>query len=325
MRLLATLFFWGLSQAVLAQPGQPAARPDLEFIENKGQWPAAVRYRAALPGGGQLFAEADGLRLALLPDGALAHPDHPGEAAGHAAAPAARAAPGAAARPTPRGTLRAHALDLRFVGALPTAHPEAAGRTAEHRNFFQGRDPAHWAADVRSYRTLAYPELWPGVGARFYENDQQRLEYDFTVAPGADPAAIALRHAGATLALAAGGDLLLTTSVGTVRELAPHAWQTDAAGARRPVACRYALDAGGTVRFALGQYDPALPLTIDPTVVFSTYTGSEATNWGFTATYDAQGNLYSGGIAFSLGYPTSAGAYQTTFAGIIDMALISTR
>ena len=316
MRLLATLLCCLLGQTALAQqPGQPAAQPDLEFIENRGQWPAAVRYRAALPGGGQLFAEADGLRLALLADGALAHPaGHAPEAAGQRAS--------AAPSPTPSGALRAHAFDLRFVNAAPTAHPLAAGRTAEHRNFFQGSDPAHWAADMRGYRTLAYPELWPGVGARFYENDQQRLEYDFTVAPGADPAAIGLRHDGAEVALDALGNLVLTTSVGTVRELAPQAWQTDAAGARRPVACRYELGAGGTVRFALGNYDRALPLTIDPTVVFATYTGSTATNWGFTATYDAAGNLYSGGIAFSLGYPASPGAYQTSCAGIIDMALI---
>ncbi|TDN36482.1 hypothetical protein A8B98_09010 [Hymenobacter sp. UV11] len=300
------------------QPAQAATQPELEFIENRGQWPAAVRYRAALPGGGQLFAEADGLRLALLADGALAHPSHAPEATGQRAASTSSISPS----PAPSGTLRAHAFDLRFVNAAPTVHPVAAGRTAEHRNFFQGKDPAHWAADVRSYRTLAYSELWPGVGARFYENDQQRLEYDFTVAPGADPAAIGLRHDGAELALDAGGNLLLTTSVGTVRELAPQAWQTDAAGTRRPVACRYALGAGGTVRFALGNYDRTLPLTIDPTVVFATYTGSTATNWGFTATYDAAGNLYSGGIAFSLGYPASPGAYQTTFAGIIDMALI---
>ncbi|AMR29202.1 hypothetical protein A0257_20285 [Hymenobacter psoromatis] len=300
---------------MLTGPGRScaAAWPDLGFIENRGQWPAAVRYRAALPGGGQLFAEADGLRLALLADGALSH--HASEAVGQRTATAASAAPS----PTPSGALRAHAFDLRFVDATPTAHPVAASRTAEHRNFFQSKDPAHWAADVRSYRTLDYAGLWPGVGARFYENDQQRLEYDFTVVPGADPAAIALRHDGAALALDAGGNLVLTTSV---RELAPQVWQTDAAGARRPVACRYALGAGGTVRFALGPYDRALPLTIDPTVVFATYTGSTATNWGFTATYDAAGNFYSGGIAFSLGYPASPGAYQTTFAGIIDMALI---
>jgi len=308
MKRIVTLLVWLVGHVVLAgTPGTAPAQPTLEFIENKGQWAAPVRYAAPLPGGGQLFAEADGLRFALLENGALAHVGEPGTAE----APA-----------HPGGALRAHAFDLRFVGAAPGAHPVASTATTEHRNYFRGNDPARWAADVRSYRTLHYADLWPGVSARFYENEQQQLEYDFTLAPGASAAAIGLRHAGARVALDALGNLLVTTSVGTVRELAPQAWQLDAAGQRQPVACQYRLGAGGTVRFVLGTYDAGRALTIDPVVVFSTYTGSSANNWGFTATYDVQGNLYSGGIAFSLGYPTSPGAFQTTFGGILDMALI---
>ena len=92
----------------------------------------------------------------------------------------------------------------------------------------------------------------------------------------------------------------------TTTELAPQAWQLDAAGQRRAVACRYVL-AGHTVRFALGKYDHRRALTIDPTVQFSTLTGSTADNWGFTATYDNAGNMYSGGIAFGHGLPGHAG------------------
>ncbi len=305
MKLIFTLIVCLLAQlAVARSPASSAPELSLEFIENRGQWAPPVRYRAALPGGGQLFAEADGWRLALLEAGALAHPT-----AGQQA-------------PTPTQDLRGHAFDLRFVNAAPTAQVVAAIVTPEHRNYLHGRDPAHWASNVRSYRELRYPELWPGVEARLYENGQQQLEYDFTVAPGADPAAIGLRHAGAPVSLDAAGNLLVATTVGTVRELAPQAWQPDAAGRRQLVPCRYQLGAAGTVRFVVGRYDHTRPLVIDPILVFATYTGSVVTNWGCTATYDAQGNLYSGGLSFSLGYPVSLGAFQTTFAGLIDMALI---
>jgi len=87
------------------------------------------------------------------------------------------------------------------------------------------------------------------------------------------------------------------------------------------VPCLYVLT-GRVLGFRLGQYDATRPLTIDPVVVFATYTGSTVDNWGFTATYDAQGNLYSGGIAFGVGYPTSPGAFQTRFAELVDIALI---
>ena len=127
-----------------------------------------------------------------------------------------------------------------------------------------------------------------------------------------------LRYEGAEgLAVDGEGRLRIATSVGTLIELQPRAWQTDAAGRRRAVACRYALK-GQQVSFRLGKYDHRRPLTIDPTVIFSSFTNSVADNWGFTATYDQQGNLYSGGIAFGPGFPTSVGAFSTAFNGTVD-------
>ena len=305
--LPATLLGWLLASPLARATEYPGpARPTLEFIENKGQWDARARYVAPLPGG-RLFAEADGLTLALLADGGPAQRGHQG--------------PPRPGTPAAEAAVRGHALTLHFEGAWP-ATIVAETPTNEHRNYFLGRDARHWARDVRSFRALRYAGLWPGVSARVYESADQHLEYDFELQPGANPAAIALRHDGAEgLALDAAGDLRVSTSVGTVVERAPRAWQTDAAGQRQPVACRYVL-AGRVARFALGRYDPKRPLTIDPVVVFASYTGSTADNWGFTATHDAAGNLYSGGIAFGVGYPASPGAFQTTFAGLIDIAII---
>jgi hypothetical protein len=303
---IAALLSLAAAQA-FAQTSEHAgpASHTLEFIENKGQWDSRSRYEAQLPGG-RLFAEANGLTFSLLADGGPAR-------RGHGA--------GKAAPPPADSTVRGHALKLRFEGAAPAA-VTATAPTTEHRNYFLGSDAKRWAHDVRSFRELRYSELWPGVSARVYESADQRLEYDFVLAPGARPGAIALRHDGADgLRLDAAGNLLVRTSVGTITERAPQAWQADAAGRRRPVACRYVLT-GQTVRFALGNYDHSRVLTIDPVVVFSTYTGATADNWGFTATYDAQGNLYSGGIVFAQGYPTSLGAYRTLFSGLFDIGVI---
>ena len=310
--LLTALFYPCLLSPVMAQVATHPDPTTLEFVENKGQWDAHARYAAALPSG-RLFAEADGLTFALLDASALAQ--H-----GHLATASSEPAANNNVKEIP---LRAHAVTLRFVSAASSTSLQAAEATAERRNYLLGNDPAHWAQDVRGFRELHYAGLWPGVNARVYESADQHLEYDFEVAPGANAAAVALRHEGATaVALDAAGNLQVKTSVGTITERAPLAWQTDAAGQRQPVPCRYQLAPDGTVRFALGRYDTARPLTIDPVVVFSTYSGSFADNWGFTSTYDAQGNLYSGGIAFGMGYPTSSGAYQTTFGGITDIAII---
>ncbi|GAB3877751.1 hypothetical protein GCM10028824_38390 [Hymenobacter segetis] len=312
--LAATLLLGNLTASAQAQPANPpvAATPSLEFIENKGQWDGHARYVAALPSG-RLFAEADGLTFALLDASALSH---------HGATAHHEPANGQPTTPAD-SVFRGHAVTLRFVGAASTASITPAEATADRRNYFLGTDPKHWAQDVRGYHRLRYAGMWPGVDAQVYESADQQLEYDFELAAGADPTTIVLRHDGAEKAqLDANGNLLLQTSVGRIMERAPQAWQADAAGQHRPVACRYRLAADGTVRFALGTYDRQLPLTIDPVVVFSTYTGSFADNWGFTSTYDAQGNLYSGGIVFGVGYPASPGAFRTTFAGITDIAII---
>ncbi|GAA4350718.1 hypothetical protein GCM10023185_08750 [Hymenobacter saemangeumensis] len=290
------------AQAVQRRPIVPVGRPheerSLEFIPNRGQHDERARYVAELPGG-RLFLEDNAFTYALF-----------------AGLPSHRAARQAKTR------LRGHAVRVSFEQAR--AHPRlSAGEpTGSVRNYLQGRDPARWARRVPGFRQVKYSELWAGIDLQVYENEQQQLEYDFVLAPQADAARIALRYEGAdAMSLDSKGNLVIKTTVATVQELAPKAWQTTAGGQRQPVACRYVLR-GSTVSFALGHYDRRRPLTIDPTVVFSSYTGSASDNWGFTATYDQQGNLYSGGISFGPGYPTSPGAQDSTFNGQCDIALI---
>ena len=292
-----------LALALPARASVPA--PDaasLEFIANQGQWAAAVRYEAALPAG-RLFVQNTALTYSFFDPAFLAQ-HHGGQ-------------PGAAS-----GPIAGHAYTVSFVKPRAGVRLAATDLVPGERNYFVGSDERRWASHVGAFRRLRYAGLWPGTDLTLYENQTHHLEYDVLLAPHANPARVALRYDGASaLALDAAGNLLIKTTVGTTTELAPQAFQLDAAGQPRPVACSYVLT-GNTLSFALGKYDHARALTIDPTVQFSTLTGSTVDNWGFTATYDNAGNLYSGGIAFGPGFPATTGAYRTTFAGLCDIALI---
>ncbi|NVO86359.1 DUF7948 domain-containing protein [Hymenobacter terrestris] len=289
----------------------PGPEKTLEFVENKGQWPKAVRYQAELPGG-RLYLTPTGFTYSFLSAATFAQINHrhgDDNALPRSAAPAPTQAQG-------------HAYTVSFEGGNTRATLLPEQVTSGTRNYFLGSNPREWASGVAGYRQVRYQAVYPGIDVRVYENAGQNLEYDFEVAPGAKPDNIRLRYAGPdAVRLSAEGQLLIETSVGTVVEQAPLAWQTTAAGRRMPVSCRFELQ-GSTVRFRLGAYDAKLPLIIDPTVLFSSFTGSLADNWGFTATHDAQGNMYSGGVAFGPGYPTSPGAFQTSFAGMADVAII---
>lgn len=289
---------------VSAQATTPTAL-SLEFIPNKGQWAAPVRYTAAMPGG-RLFLQSNALTYSILTPEAY---QHHGE---QAKEPAAKGS----------GRVAGHAYTVYFEHGAAKPHLTAETQTTEVRNYFLGRDERRWASQVPSFRRLHYGGVWPGIDMQLYENGGQRLEYDFLLAPRANPARIALRYEGTDgLRLDAEGNLVISTSVATVTELAPRAWQTSASGQRRPVTCHYVLK-NQTISFELGAYDKQRALTIDPVVVFSSYTGSRADNWGFTATYDQQGNMYSGGIVFGPGFPTSNGAFDSDFGSLCDIALI---
>ena len=88
-------------------------------------------------------------------------------------------------------------------------------------------------------------------------------------------------------------------------------------GENIPIDCEWSVK-GKSVHFKLGTYDNNLPLIIDPTLVFCSYSGSYVDNWGYSATYDSEGNLYGGSSVFGIdypGFPTTTGAYQDTFGG----------
>ncbi|MDO7873132.1 PKD domain-containing protein [Hymenobacter sp. ASUV-10] len=280
----------------------PAPSPTVEFVANQRQWEKPVLFAADVPGG-RLYLER-GRLLQSLYDARqideLHH--HKGEV-------------------STRQSIKAHAYATTFVGANPQARVGGESQLPGYSNYFLGNDKNRWASNVPGYGEVRYAALYPGIDLHFYSKELA-LEYDFEVKAGADAGRIALRYDGQTSLRLVDGALHIGTSVGTVVEQRPYAYQL-VDGKRIKIACEYAIGSGNTVRFSLPKgYNKALPLVIDPVLSYATYTGSSANNYGYTATYDAAGNLYSGGTVFSAGYPTTVGAYSTTFAGVQDIGIM---
>ena len=164
-------------------------------------------------------------------------------------------------------------------------------------NYLVG-DAASWRTGIPTYARVRYREVYPGIDVVYYGNEGQ-LEYDFVLAPGADPRRIAVRYEGASrLHVDAAGDLLLKTAAGEMRQHRPELYQ-ETGGVRRKIAGRYLLR-GQTVRFEVGAYDHRLPLVIDPTLTWATYFGFGATTDQVLAVAaDAGGNIYATGSTLS--------------------------
>jgi hypothetical protein len=212
---------------------------------------------------------------------------------------------------------RSRVLRMRLKGASRTARARAIDPLPGRVNYLLGNDPRKWRRNVRTHGRVRYDEVYPGIDLVYYGN-QRQLEYDFVVAPGADPGKIRVAFQGADEAwVDAGGELALRFGEGEVRQRRPVAYQESAEG-RRMVRADYALAADGEVRFELGEYDPSRPLVIDPVITYSTLLGGAASEVGQGIALDAAGSAYVTGQTLSNNFDTTVGAFQTTFGGNID-------
>ncbi len=180
-----------------------------------------------------------------------------------------------------------------------------------------GRDSSRWHRGIPIFASVSYRQVYPGIDLVYHGSDQQRLEYDFVVAPKADPSSIRMDIAGADkLSVNAAGDLVIALNGADLTEHRPVAYQT-MNGQRHPVAASYDLH-GGEVGIRLGSYDRAQPLVIDPTITYASYLGGSQNDIATGVFQDSSGNIFLGGSTASPNFPTSSGAFQTSLSGTQD-------
>ena len=268
----------------------------IEFIQNLGQWKEDFQYRS-LTEKGDVYFKSNAFIYVV---GDYANVDKI-ESYHH----------GYTREPQ---VLKYHEYRMIFEGANENAQISGSKKQKDYYNYFLGNDQSKWKTGVHPFLALDYSKLYHGIDMHI-SSEEGSLKYEFILAPGADANQIQMRYEGADgLSVNKKGNLVIKTSVGDVQEMKPFAYQY-INNTRTEVPCTYKLkDNRITYKFPKG-YNEGAQLVIDPTVVFATFTGSTADNFGYTATYDLAGNFYVGGLVHSAGYPVTPGAFQTTFGG----------
>lgn len=204
-------------------------------------------------------------------------------------------------------TRRMTAVRIQFEGANPATQISATDKLLKKTNYFIGNDPQKWRTDVASYARVRYADVYPGVDLVFYGN-QSRLEYDFVVAPGADPKAIRLNLQGArSLRISANGDVVLNVSGGELTLQKPVVYQV-VKGERHEIAGSYTIAKGHQVRFSVPAYDRSERLILDPVLNYSTYLGGSSDEQGSGIAVDGTGNVFVAGTTFSTDFVTTGSA-----------------
>jgi hypothetical protein len=298
------LFFicFGVGSALFAQP-------QLKFIENKCQWPEEILFAAQVPGGAISLSKGEfGYTfIDTRPVEEYHQGSHPSEPV---------------IGPDEEWMLPGHRVKAIFLNANLQATPSPFGAFSGYYNYFIGSDASAWSSDVSAFEGVLYNEFYPGIDLKVYSQGDN-MKYEFIVAPGADPSHIAWRYEGVDGVLALNGDLVVTAAPFSFIERQPVIYQ-EKNGERVIISGEFERQSD-IMRYCIGEYDPCIPLIIDPVLIFSTYSGSLADNWGSTATPGEKGTLYSAGVTnHGLGgfFPATAGAFQVSYGGFYDIGLL---
>ena len=204
------------------------------------------------------------------------------------------------------------AVRMRAVGASPAPQIEGRDELITKSNYFIGGDPSRWRTDVPNYSRVQYREVYLGVDLVFHGN-QRRLEYDFVVAPGADPSQIRLAFEGVErLWIDEQGDLVLEVAGGELRQHRPVVYQEAGEGVREAVSGSFVLKGSNEVAFAVAPYDEARPLVIDPSLSYLTYLGGSGSDIGRGVAVDGSGNAYVTGETTSVSFGGPGALRATT-------------
>lgn len=264
------------------------------FIPNRNQWQNNVIYKTDLKGGA-MFLEKDGFTFRFVES---IENYHKHKSNGNYEEFA--------------GKLKTHAYKLEFLNANKSSKISSENPSKMTYNFFCGQDKSKWASGLKKYSQVKYSGLYGGIDMKCQQTIDE-MKYEFVVNPHANYKDILIKISGADRLYLKDKNLYIVTSLGEVSEKKPFVYQK-VNGKISEVNSEFILK-DNILSFQIGEYNVNDTLIIDPTLVFSTYSGSTADNWGFTATYDYKGNVYSGGIVQGIGFPDTLGPSLMDFAG----------
>jgi gliding motility-associated-like protein len=269
-------------ETLVAQEHEHAHKKEYAFLENKGQWHTGVLFKSQFEAG-NLWVQQNKMVFHIQDFSALekAHLAKTNVANIH---------------------MKQLVLHQNFIGSNKVTDIQKTKSSPHYYNFFLGNDSKKWASEVYSYEEAVLKNYYNNIDLKLIEHET-KLKYEFIVKENTDPSVIQWNYAGNDeLKITNNGELHVKTSLGTIIEKAPEAFQI-IAGKIIPVKCAFQIK-NNIISFKIGEYRKDIQLVIDPILVFATYCGSPSDNFGMSATYGYDATAFSGGTVYGNGYPT---------------------
>lgn len=270
------------------------AKGGVQFVANKGQWEDHILYKANLPDGA-MFVEADGLTFSILEEGIFEKLNH---------------------HPYKPRTFDGHAFKIHFDedDEVKASSHKGQNPYEKYVNYFRGNDRDKWASEVPVYEKVLLEDVKPGLDIELIGKGDF-IKYNLILENPSLIDDLELYYEGLEgLALKGDEHLRLETSLRDFEEKMPLVYQPYEEE-KEALEASYKVDENRVSFEIEEEIDHKQSLVIDPQLIFSSYSGSTADNFGYTATHDQDDNGYAAGAAFNTGFPTTTGAFQETYQG----------
>lgn len=282
--ILLWILLLSLAPNIFGQDGETWFEP------NRGQWDSKIIYKVGLQKG-DFFIEKDKFTYALNNLGDVYHAAHEGDSVDQ---------------------VNHHTIHSHFINSSWQGEVVESDSSSFYKNYFLGNDQSKWQSKVSSFKSLRFVEYYPGIDM-VLEINSENIKYSFEVDAGVNPSVIQIYHEGMDGLTLEEGKIEIQTRFGAIIEDGLKVWNASGNSEKSYVNAEFQLNNDTISYYFPNGFDTTSLLVIDPSLTFSTFTGSTSDNWGFTAAPDLDANLYAGGIVFGTGYPISTGAYDGTF------------
>ncbi len=259
------------------------------FVPNKGQWDSNIRYKLDYSHGSAYVVE-DGIVFNTFSHEVAEHMHK-------------------------RSTLpfigKAHAFKIQFKNSK-FENFSAFDIKPFYLNYFIGKDAQKWQTNIYPSGQIICSNIYPGVDLQLIATETG-LKYNIICSSILNLENVNMSYLGLDKIIAEENQLLLHTSLDTFRETIPASWLQNTNGTKTAIDIKYKLEGNNVKFYSNSVINSVNKAVVDPVLVFSTFSGSTADNFGCTATYDDLGNSYSGGTVFGIGFPATLGAYDLSF------------
>ncbi len=217
-------------------------------------------------------------------------------------------------------------MDVSLAGAQLQNDIIAEGRQEYHEFHYSDRENKN-GIEALAYNKITYKNVYPGIDWALYIKNN-KLEYEFILAPSADPSLIKLQYNGQqSLQLEQDGAIVATTPMGIVKDNAPLCYYIDGHAKKSMIRSAFKLT-DNTLSFVLANNATGYcyndkKLVIDPILEWGTYYGPYSSNtYFYDIITDQFANVYGCGLTYGTTDIATVGSYQNVFGGSTDAYLV---